>query len=95
RRRSNVNILYVGIGYQDGVHILKATTCDYTVPSDDKEFIHGGGAPAFYQIITTCVKPWIESHYSINTYKQTLAGHSHGGHFVLYTLMNHPDSFPN
>lgn len=95
RCRSNDNILYVGIGYQDGVDILKARTRDYTVPSDDKEFIDGGGAPAFYQFITTCVKPWIESHYSINMNKQTLAGHSHGGHFVLYTLLNHPDAFQN
>ncbi|AYU89067.1 alpha/beta hydrolase [Serratia sp. CY68630] len=93
--RNNDNILYVGIGYQDGVDILKARTRDYTVPSDDKEFIDGGGAPAFYQFITTCVKPWIESRYPINTDKQTLAGHSHGGHFVLYTLLNHPDAFQN
>ena len=32
RCRSNDNILYVGIGYQDGVDILKARTRDYTVP---------------------------------------------------------------
>ncbi|BEN52974.1 hypothetical protein SMKC058_02380 [Serratia marcescens] len=74
---------------------LKSRTRDYTVPSDDKEFIDGGGASALYQFITTCVKPWIESHYSINKDKQTLTGHSYGGHFVLYTLLNHSDAFQN
>lgn len=94
-RRCSRDVLYVGIGYQDGVDIPKARTRDYTVPSEDKEFIEGGGAAEFYQFIATCVKPWIESHYSVNSDKQTLAGHSHGGHFVLYTLFNHPKAFQN
>ncbi|MCP1104864.1 alpha/beta hydrolase-fold protein [Serratia nevei] len=92
-RRGDADILYVGIGYQDDVDIKQARTRDYTIPSPDEEFAEGGGAEAFYQFITTCVKPWIESHYSINAEQQTLAGHSHGGHFVMYTLLNHPKAF--
>ncbi|MBI6154952.1 alpha/beta hydrolase [Serratia surfactantfaciens] len=94
-RKRDGDILYVGIGYQDGVDVLKARTRDYTVPSGEKEFAEGGGAAAFYQFIAACVKPWVEAHYPVNVDRQTLAGHSHGGHFVLYTLFNHPDAFQN
>ncbi|HEI8505947.1 TPA: alpha/beta hydrolase [Serratia marcescens] len=91
----NENILYVGIGYQDGVDINRARTRDYTIPSLGTEFNEGGGAELFYKFITTCVKPWIESRYLIKKDKQTLAGHSHGGHFVLFTALNHPKEFQN
>lgn len=89
------HVLYVGIGYQDGVDVQEARTRDYTIPSEDEEFADGGGAENFYQFITSCVQPWIETQYCIDTNRQTLSGHSHGGHFVLFTVFSHPAAFQN
>ncbi|MBJ3816293.1 hypothetical protein F9C28_15520 [Shimwellia pseudoproteus] len=47
-------VLYVGIGYQDGVDINKARTFDYTVKSPDEKFKAGGGAEDFYSFIRLC-----------------------------------------
>ncbi|NUU68834.1 alpha/beta hydrolase [Enterobacteriaceae bacterium BIT-l23] len=88
-------ILYVGIGYPEGVDVQAARTRDYTIPAEGAEYEGGGGAEAFYDFIATQVKPWVESAYAIDTGKQTLAGHSYGGHFVLYTLFNHGNAFQN
>lgn len=91
----NEKILYIGIGYQYGVDINKARTRDYTIQTLDDEFAEGGGAELFYEFIEKCIKPWVESRFPIKADKQTLAGHSHGGHFVLFTALNHPQTFQN
>ncbi|MFI8418055.1 alpha/beta hydrolase [Serratia sp. NPDC078593] len=88
-------VIYIGVGYQDGVDIKQSRTKDLTIYSADEEFANGGGAEDFYDFIVTCVRPWVESHYPIDVSRQTLAGHSHGGHFVLFTALNHPDAFQN
>lgn len=89
------SVLYVGIGYPDGVDILAAREKDYTVPAEGEEYKGGGGAEAFYRFIVDIVKPYIESSFNIDKTKQTLAGHSYGGHFALYVIFNHPNSFQN
>lgn len=53
----------------------------------------GGKAEYFIDFINTVVKPFINKSYTINTYNQSLVGHSFGGLFGLYVLMNHPNSF--
>lgn len=86
----------VGIGYRiDQGYDIPARTRDYTPPTTrpDPDFGAGGEAESFFQFIQTQVKPWIESHYPIDTGRQTLAGHSFGGLFTLYTLFNHSDAF--
>lgn len=88
-------ILYIGIGYPEGENVLASRTRDYTIPAEGDEYKGGGGAEDFYKFIVTQVKPWVESEYPIDVDHQTLAGHSYGGHFVLYTLFNHSDAFQN
>jgi len=51
------------------------------------------GAEAFLRFINEEVKPFINSHYNIDTNDETLFGHSLGGLFSLYTLFTQPDSF--
>ncbi|MCW2477379.1 alpha/beta hydrolase [Candidatus Symbiopectobacterium sp. NZEC151] len=86
----------VGIGYRiDQGYDIPARTRDYTppAPTPDPDFGAGGEAELFYQFIQHSVKPWVETQAPVNPQQQTLAGHSFGGLFVLYTLFNHGESF--
>ncbi|WP_235319707.1 alpha/beta hydrolase [Pectobacterium fontis] len=88
--------LIVAIGYPiDKPYDVPARTRDYTPPTTitDPDFSAGGEAEAFYQFLHSTVKPWVEAHYSVDKQKQTLAGHSFGGLFTLYTLFNHTEAF--
>ncbi|WP_225085458.1 alpha/beta hydrolase [Pectobacterium colocasium] len=88
--------LIVAVGYPiDKPYDVPARTRDYTPPTTitDPDFAAGGEAEAFYQFLQSTVKPWVETNYAVNKQKQTLAGHSFGGLFTLYTLFNHTESF--
>ncbi|KFF66443.1 esterase [Pectobacterium brasiliense] len=88
--------LIVAVGYPiDKPYDVPARTRDYTPPTTltDPDFAAGGEAEAFYQFLQSTVKPWVEANYAVNKQKQTLAGHSFGGLFTLYTLFNHTESF--
>ena len=37
--------------------------------------------------------PWVDEHYRTEPAFRTLVGHSYGGLFALYALMNRPDAF--
>jgi hypothetical protein len=82
--------LIVGIGYPIDRAYPKERTRDY-VPAEYQG--EGGGAEDFYRFIIQDVKPFIESHYSVDTTRQTLCGHSHGGLFALYVAFEHPSAF--
>ncbi|WP_153462164.1 alpha/beta hydrolase [Sediminibacillus terrae] len=72
---------------------------DYTFPIKNGKVppqfsdYENGQAEAFANFIESEVKPMISEHVSINTRKQALFGHSLGGLFVLYSLLNYPGSF--
>nr|NMN90829.1 hypothetical protein [Brenneria salicis ATCC 15712 = DSM 30166]RBP63553.1 hypothetical protein DES54_11170 [Brenneria salicis ATCC 15712 = DSM 30166] len=88
--------LIVAVGYQiNQPYDVPARTRDYTPPTPirDPDFAAGGEAETFYQFLQNQVKPWIEARYPVDSRKQTLAGHSFGGLFTLYTLFNHTESF--
>ncbi|ACX87006.1 putative esterase [Pectobacterium parmentieri WPP163] len=88
--------LIIAVGYAiDKPYDVPARTRDYTPPTPltDPDFAAGGEAEAFYQFLQSTVKPWVEANYDVNKQKQTLAGHSFGGLFTLYTLFNHTESF--
>lgn len=83
--------LVVGIGYPSSQAYPKERTRDYTIPVEGEN--GGGGAENFYRFIVDKVKPFIEANYAVDTTRQTLCGHSHGGLFTLYVLFNHTRSF--
>ncbi|MEX2506745.1 MAG: alpha/beta hydrolase-fold protein [Pseudohongiellaceae bacterium] len=102
-------VLIVSIGYVPNLDldplenynrmILQQRHRDYTPVLDD-EFVAAdpdlpphSGAPLFLQFIEQELKPFIADHYSVNSDDETLIGHSMGGLFVLWTLMNSPQSF--
>jgi hypothetical protein len=76
--------LLVMIGYEiDGTYDAQQRTRDYT----------GATAKAFLDLIQSQIKPEIGAHYAIDPQQQTLWGHSFGGLFVLYALLQEPDAF--
>lgn len=83
--------LIVGIGYPSLQAYPKERTRDYTIPIEGND--EGGGAEDFYRFIIDKVKPFIEANYAVDTTRQTLCGHSHGGLFTLYVMFNHTRSF--
>jgi len=51
-----------------------------------------GGAKQFLDFITQELQPWVEGNYRTHPYK-ILAGHSFGGLFTLYSMMERPNAF--
>lgn len=86
--------LIVGLGYpEDKAYPLKARTRDYTFFAPGEAFAAGGGAADFYDFLRSKVRPYIEKQYETDPDRQILAGHSFGGLFALYVLLNHPAAF--
>lgn len=53
-----------------------------------------GGAEKFHQFIKDELIPFVENKYPVTNYR-TLVGHSYGGLFTIYTLLNYPELFAN
>lgn len=84
----------IGLGYPDTTAYPKeARTRDYTYAAPGEQFADGGGAADFYQFISTQVRPYVETQQATDPERQILAGHSFGGLFTLFVLLNHPDAF--
>lgn len=81
--------IVVGIGYENAYVMDSLRNRDYTFPKAlprDSFHISGGGE-RFYHFIKTELKPCIERTYRTDTANSTLMGHSLGGYFVLYALI--------
>lgn len=52
----------------------------------------GGGGESFLEFLTTELIPYIESNYPASGFR-ILSGQSNSGFFVLYAMLNAPDSF--
>ena len=84
----------VGLGYpEEKAYPLAARTRDYTYATPGEAFAAGGGAANFYDFVSNQVRPYIEKHYATDPKQQILSGHSFGGLFALYVLLNHPNAF--
>lgn len=94
-------IIIVGIDYNNENEGRKLRAADYTPAHNPKTVTqvllkgekNGGHAGHFLQFINNELKPVIEQKYPINKTQQALFGHSYGGLFTLYVLLNSPDSF--
>ncbi|WP_064720663.1 alpha/beta hydrolase [Proteus hauseri] len=87
-----VSIGYVG----DQAYFIPERTRDYTPEVTGDEFKQGGNAERFYQFILTQVKPYADNQIetaNLTITKRSLFGHSFGGVFTLYVLLNHPETF--
>jgi predicted alpha/beta superfamily hydrolase len=79
------------VGIQSGTRAQR--TRDLTPPSDsemDNRFSPGnGGAPAFLSFLADELIPYVERNYRTRPYR-LLIGHSYGGLFAAYTMLNRP-----
>lgn len=101
-------MVIVGIGYpvEDFLDTLGLRVRDLT-PTKDDEWIEAysnmvpgslaidgsGGAYNFLKFIKEELRPFIEANYRIDSKDSAILGHSFGGLFGLYTLLNAPNTF--
>ena len=93
------SVLVVGVGYPgDALYDVAKRARDYTPPGQasaaEQDPLYGG-AEDFLAFLQGELKPLIEARYEVDHQRQTLFGHSHGGLFALYTLINQPGTFQN
>ena len=90
------------IGYANDLRFdATARAYDYTPPDAHGQALadnfdptrQNGGAAAFLQLLTTQIRPAAAKLAPLNPERQTLWGHSYGGLFVLYALLQQPDAF--
>jgi len=92
--------LVVGVGYPGDEPINGVRrTWDFVPPARNPaslERLRGpqpGGADAFTDFLVKELRPAIASAYRVNPARQTLAGHSLGGYYVLHVLATQPQAF--
>lgn len=87
-------VILVGIGFSKGDHMMLSRIRDYS-PSSDPQWqkFQPGQAPQYLDFIETELLPFIEARYNVDTKKRTLVGHSAGGLFASYVLLNRSDLF--
>jgi predicted alpha/beta superfamily hydrolase len=82
--------IVVAVGYKSFPMMDSLRVRDYlfpkALPSD--EIKTDGGGQKFYNFITKELLPKIDKEYRTEPTKRSLLGHSFGGYFVLYGLMN-------
>ncbi|KAK3364313.1 Alpha/Beta hydrolase protein [Lasiosphaeria hispida] len=92
---SQPDALVVGIGYPltDSVYALTQRAIDFgaPIPGEPVPF----GADAFLDSIDLHLRPWVRDTVfpGVNFSRDALYGHSSGGLFVTWALINRPDMF--
>ncbi len=83
------SVILVGIGYKDFPTMDSLRNRDYTYPVaiPEYEMIISGGADIFLTFINDELVPYIDKEYKTDTLKRVLAGHSLGGYFSTYALL--------
>jgi len=66
---------------------------DYTYPADKYNKGSGHG-DKYYEFLRDELLPHVESKYSIDTTRRTIAGHSLGGFFTLYAMLKEEKETP-
>jgi uncharacterized protein len=83
------SVILVGIGYKDFPTMDSLRNRDYTYPVAIPEYkmAISGGADKFLNCINSELIPFIDKGYNTDTLKRVLAGHSLGGYFSAYALL--------
>ena len=95
-------MIVVGVGYPgDAPMDLARREFDFlpahlaTKPQAGIPWLNGGGADMFRSFLLDELRPAIAHRYPVDPDRQSLAGHSLGGFFTLYVLINRPSAFRN
>jgi predicted alpha/beta superfamily hydrolase len=84
--------LVVAIGYTADPALSKSDNLKNQLALRERDLAPPGAA-GFLAFITMELKPFIAARYAVDPAEQTLAGHSLGGFFAVYTLLNEPSAF--
>ena len=90
------NTIFVGIAHRGDFHVLRRR--DFTVPQLEGTDTLGlspnfGQIGHFYQFMKFELIPYIDKHYNTNTSDNSLFGHSFGGLFTIYSLLQNDTIF--
>ena len=83
-------MILVGIGYQSFAAMDSLRIRDYLYPAamPSDEMKTPGGGKNFNEFITKQLIPHIDTRFRTQTQHRALLGHSFGGYFTLYALLN-------
>lgn len=83
------DVILVGIGYKDFPAMDSLRNRDYTYPVaiPEYEMSTSGGADKFLSFINKDLVPFINHNYHPDTTKRVLMGHSLGGYFTMYAML--------
>lgn len=83
------SVILVGIGYKDFPTMDSLRNRDDTYPTaiPEYEMTVSGGADKFLSFINNELIPQIDKEYKTDTSKRVLMGHSLGGYFTVYTIL--------
>ncbi|RYU94501.1 alpha/beta hydrolase [Emticicia agri] len=83
-------MILVGIGYKSFATMDSLRERDYlypaSIPSDEMKAV--GGGKTFNNFIVNQLIPHIDTNFRTDTTNRSLLGHSFGGYFSLYALLN-------
>lgn len=83
-------LILVGIGYKSFELMDSLRVRDYmypaALPSDEMNAV--GGGQKFDSFIVNQLIPYVDANYHTNKTNRSLLGHSFGGYFSLYSLLN-------
>ena len=88
-KRKKTSSIVVGIGYKNVYLMDSLRVRDYTIPQafPADSFPVSGGGEKFYHFIQEELIPKIDEKYRTIPENRSMAGHSFGGYFTLYTLL--------
>lgn len=87
--------LVVGIGYPPDLAAQTERRLDLTPAVSATPPSGSGGAEGFLRFITRELMPDIGARFEVDREHESIFGHSYGGLFVLYALVNDPAAFDN
>lgn len=83
------SVILVGIGYRDFQEMDSLRSRDYTYPVaiPEYEMNLSGGGDKFLSFLQKDLLPYIDGKYRTDTASRVLMGHSLGGYFTLFSLL--------
>lgn len=95
RRPTGRGTVVIGIGYPEDLKFNVERQIDLTPSVASTPPAGTGGAEAFLRFIEKELKPHVAARFKIDATRETLFGHSYGGLFTLYALVNAPGLVDN
>jgi predicted alpha/beta superfamily hydrolase len=86
-------VIMVNLSYPAGVNPMVPRARDFTPTNVVEREANSGGAPAFLKFLADEVIPYVDKTYRTIPTDRGLLGHSYGGLFALYALVERPGLF--